>query len=65
MYICTGRPNAFVSIRIPSSQIRSKLEEIQQAMVEFEPSLKSSMVSLDKLHVTLMVLKLNQEDIEK
>ena len=60
------RPNAFVSVRVPSWRIKSKLQEVQDYMVETEPCLKSCLVSLDKLHVTMMVLRLkDEEEIEK
>ena len=55
-------PNAFVSVRVPSWRVKSKLQEVQDAMVEIEPCLKSCLVSLDKLHVTMMVLRLNDEE---
>ena len=58
----TIRPNAFVAIRIPSWRIKSKLQELQEAMVESEPNLKSCLVSLNKLHLTMMVLRLNSEE---
>ena len=55
-------PNAFVSIRIPSAEIRDKLGEIQRAMVAYDKTLQSTLVSLDTLHLTLFVLRLDSED---
>ena len=52
-------PNAFVSVRIPSAEIRGKMKEIQDAMLEKEKKVKSTFVSLNKLHITLMVLKVD------
>ena len=60
------RPNAFVSVRIPSVQIREKLKEVQDAMLSCERKLKSTFVPLEKLHLTLMVLRLEDtEMVEK
>lgn len=56
------QPNAFVSVRIPSSEIRGKLEEIQTAMLAKDNRLKRTFVPLPKNHITLMVLRLNHED---
>ena len=58
-------PNAFVSIRIPSAEIRTKLGEIQQAMVAHDKTLQSTLVSLDRLHLTLFVLRLDSEEDTK
>ena len=55
-------PNAFVSVRIPSTEIRTKLGEVQQAMVAHDKMLQFTLVSLDKLHLTLFVLRLDSEE---
>ena len=55
-------PDAFVAIRISSPQIRSSLERIQSSMTAVESRLGAAMVSLDKLHLTLMVLRLGEEE---
>ncbi len=59
-------PNAFVAVRVPSQHTRSKLQELQKAMVEIEPCLQSCLVPLEKLHITMMVLKLrNDQEIQR
>ena len=55
-------PDAFVAIRISSPQIRSSLEYIQSSIVSVESRLRQAMVSLNKLHLTLMVLKLGEDE---
>ncbi len=55
-------PNAFVSVRIPSPQISEKIGEVQKGMLLSDKKLKSALVSLDKLHLTLMVLRLEGEE---
>ncbi len=59
------RPNAFISIRIPSPDIKEKLTKLQDEMVKTNRYLRSSMVSLDKLHLTLMVMRLSNEEEEE
>ncbi|KAL5469354.1 hypothetical protein EMCRGX_G030604 [Ephydatia muelleri] len=62
----TVAPNAFVSIRVRSPTIRMKMEEVQAAMEEREPLVVGSLVSLEKLHVTMMVVNLHgKEQIQK
>ena len=63
--LSTVRPNAFISMRIPSSTVREKFEEIQQKLRDADPSLKSAMVSLKTLHITLMVLRLDSTEQEE
>ena len=59
------RPNAFVSIRVSSPDVRAGIEKIQQEMVGKDRRLQSAMVSLDKLHLTLMVLRLESKEEEE
>lgn len=57
--------NAFVAIHIRSPKIRENIERVQQEMLWRNRSLDSTMVSLDKLHITLMVLRLDNEGEEE
>ena len=57
-------PNAFVSLRVSSPSIRCGLEEVQTAMVEKDKAVKSVLTSLDKLHVTLSVIRLENKEEE-
>ena len=59
------RPNAFVSIRISSPEIRANVERVQQEMQHMDRQLRSAMFPLDKLHLTLMVLKLDNCEKEE
>lgn len=58
-------PNAFVAVRIPSPDIKAKLEEIQQALIEKDKRLEATLVSPAKNHITLMVMKLDKESPEE
>ena len=55
-------PNAFVAVRIPSANIRRKMESVQEALLAKDGSLKSAIASTAENHITLMVLRLNHED---
>ena len=59
-------PNAFVSVRIPSVEIRQNIETIQRGLVDYDGDLFYTLTSLDKLHLTLCVLRLDSNsEIER
>ena len=59
-------PNAFVSVRIPSVEIRQNIETIQRGLVDYNGDLFYTLTSLDKLHLTLCVLRLDSDsEIER
>lgn len=61
-------PNAFVALRIPSPDIRAKVEEVQEALLAKDVRLKATFVSPAKNHITLIVLRIDHtvtEEIEK
>ena len=58
----TPPPNAFVSVRIPSMEIHDKLKEIQGSMLATDERARHVLVPLNKLHLTLMVLRLEEEE---
>ena len=60
-----ARPNAFVSIHIQSPEVRTNVKKVQQEMVAKDRNLKSTMVSVNTLHITLMVLRLSSEEEER
>ena len=60
------RPNSFVAMRIPSVEIRDGLKGVQDALVRCDRNMKHVLTSLDKLHLTMLVLKLTDEsEIER
>ena len=58
-------PNAFVAVRVPSRHIREGLATVQSGMVEKEKAVQSALTSLDKLHITLSVIRLEDGDEER
>lgn len=55
-------PNAFVSLRISSPSIHRSLQAVQEGMVGKDEAVRSALTSLDKLHITLSVIRLENED---
>lgn len=58
------KPNAFVAIRI-TSPIGHKVKQVQDEMVRADRSLQSTMMPVEKLHVSLMVMKLATHEEEE
>ena len=60
------KPNAFVAVKIPSTEIRCKIDWLQGALVAKDCGLQQAIVSTARNHVTLMVMRLDSTaDIEK
>lgn len=55
-------PNAFVSVRVASPVVREKLEAMQEHISEHDPKLSGLCVSTKKLHLTLMVMRLEDDE---
>ena len=55
-------PNAFVSLRVSSPLIHKGLQAVQEGMVGKDEAVRSALTSLDKLHITLSVIRLENED---
>ena len=58
-------PNAFIAVRIPCKNIHSSLDTVQKEMVRKEQTLRYTLTSLDKLHITLSVVRLEKQDEER
>ncbi|WAR23347.1 AKA7G-like protein [Mya arenaria] len=56
------RVNYFVAIPITNEKIKSPLQAIQDSMVTAEEQLKSAIVKVSTLHLTIMVLTLSTEE---
>ena len=58
----SASPNAFVSLRILSPSIHRGLEAVQRGMIEKNEDVKFALTSLDKLHITLCVVHLENHE---
>ncbi|CAH1775235.1 unnamed protein product [Owenia fusiformis] len=60
--MATRRPNYFLSLQIHNPKIHEKCREVQETVVEQERALKGALVALSTLHITLMVIQLENKD---
>ena len=59
------KPNSFVAVQISSPVIKERLKEVQDAIVKHDTQLTKVLTSLQKLHITLMVITMEtDEEIE-
>lgn len=59
-------PNAFIALPIKSQGMRDQIEQLHHHMLQKDPKLKPLLIPLNRLHITLMVLKLDtQQDIDR
>jgi len=54
-------PDSFIAVRFSSPEVKAKIQLAQQSMVESDKKLKPTLISLAKLHVTLLTLQLSNE----
>ena len=60
------QPNFFVAVPISNPAIREAAQSVQENIVKAEEAWKPAMVSVRKFHITLMVLRLeNEEEIQR
>jgi len=58
-------PNYFFAIQVKSAQIERKASEVQNYMINIDPSLSQALIQHSTFHVTLMVIHLkNNSEIE-
>uniref|UniRef100_A0AC35G4H7 A-kinase anchor protein 7-like phosphoesterase domain-containing protein n=1 Tax=Panagrolaimus sp. PS1159 TaxID=55785 RepID=A0AC35G4H7_9BILA len=58
-------PNIFVAFRIQNPLIVSRIDEVQKKLVEFDKRFLTKLTPLTALHITLMVGKLEEDEIPK
>lgn len=60
------RPNYFVAIQVCNSEIKRSLKHIQNKIIQKECKLKSALINLQTLHITLLVCHIsNDEELER
>ncbi|XP_031559467.1 uncharacterized protein LOC116295700 [Actinia tenebrosa] len=59
------RPNYFVAVRVSNPTIHSSVKVIQDSMVNFDKLLQPALIPISTLHITLMVMHLQTEEVEK
>ena len=58
-------PNYFVAIRLSDPRIHSRVQTVQDTVVSHDKRLEAALVPLETLHLTLYVIHLKNEQIEK
>lgn len=59
-------PNAFVAIPVKSVSVSLQIEYLHHHMLQKEPKVRNILIPLNRLHITLMVMRLDdQESIER
>lgn len=59
------RPNYFVAVRVSNPAIHKSVKLIQDSVVNFYKLLQPALIPISSLHITLMVMHLQAEEVEK
>lgn len=57
------RPNYFIAVRVSNPAIHSAFKVIQDSIIGKEPLLKQALIPLSTLHITLLVMHLEKEQL--
>eukprot|EP01138_Halocafeteria_seosinensis_P001177 gb/GECG01001204.1/.p1 GENE.gb/GECG01001204.1/~~gb/GECG01001204.1/.p1 ORF type:complete len:1273 (+),score=188.15 gb/GECG01001204.1/:1-3819(+) len=60
------RPDYFIGVRVPSSQLWKDAEELQKQIVQKRPELSSCVIPVSEMHMSLVILSLpDQESVDR
>ena len=59
------RPNVFVAIQLTNPSLLHAMEAVQQDLVESHPSLTEFIVSVKRAHITLLVFRAEEEEMQR
>lgn len=59
------RPNYFVAVRVSNPAIHTSVKLIQDSMVDYDKLLQPALIPISTLHITLMVMHLQPEEVDK
>ena len=59
------RPNVFIAIKIESPDIIKAMASVQEDLLKVEPQLKDLLVPVAQAHLTLLVFRVEEEQMEK
>uniref|UniRef100_A0A131YJX3 A-kinase anchor protein 7 n=1 Tax=Rhipicephalus appendiculatus TaxID=34631 RepID=A0A131YJX3_RHIAP len=57
-----NRPNYFVAIQVDDVNVHKAAKKVQDHMRSLEPNIERALISIPTLHITLLVLRVNDED---
>ena len=59
------RPNVFIAVKIESPDIIKAMASVQEDLLKVEPQLKDLLVPVAQAHLTLLVFRVEEEQMEK
>ena len=59
------RPNVFIAVKIESPDIIKAMASVQEDLLKVEPQLKDLLVPVVQAHLTLLVFRVEEEQMEK
>ena len=59
------RPNVFIAVKVESPDIIKAMASVQEDLLKVEPQLKDLLVPVAQAHLTLLVFRVEEEQMEK
>ena len=61
----SARPNVFIAVKVESCDILNAMASVQEDLIKVEPLLKDLLVPVAQAHLTLLVFRVEEEQLEK
>ena len=61
----SARPNVFIAVKVESPDILNAMASVQEDLVKLEPLLQDLLAPVAQAHLTLLVFRLEEEQLEK
>ena len=61
----SARPNVFIAVKVESHDILNVMASVQEDLIKVEPLLKDLLVPVAQAHLTLLVFRVEEEQMEK
>ena len=61
----SARPNVFIAVKVESPDILNAMASVQEDLVKLEPLLQDLLVPVVQAHLTLLVFRVEEEQMEK
>ena len=59
----SARPNVFIAVKVESPDILNAMASVQEDLVKLEPLLQDLLVPVVQAHLTLLVFRVEEEQI--
>ena len=60
----SARPNVFIAVKVESPDILNAMALVQEDLVKLEPLLQELLVPVAQAHLTLLVLRVEEDQLE-